>query len=118
MLLIGGSSHFVGLGGSASKHYGVLEEYAQRFGIKEITHRWAAFDYLTYDSIPMAGHLYPWSKHVYVATGFMKWGLTNTTVAAIILRDQIMGRPSPWAATFMSNRSSAVKAIPGLLFGK
>ena len=119
LLLIGGQSHIVGLGGSAAKRYGVLEDFAkQHFGIKDIAYRWAAFDYLTYDHIPMAGHLYPWSKHVYVATGFMKWGLTNTTVAAMILRDHIMGRSNPWAATFASNRASTVKAIPGLLLGR
>jgi glycine/D-amino acid oxidase-like deaminating enzyme len=119
LLLIGGQSHVLGLGGSAAKHYAALEGYAKRrFDVKDIAYRWSAFDYLTYDHIPMAGHLYPWSKHVHVVTGFMKWGLTNSTVTAMILRDQIMGKSNPWAATFASNRSSAVRAIPGALFGK
>jgi glycine/D-amino acid oxidase-like deaminating enzyme len=119
LLLIGGQSHFVGFGGRSQKHYAALADFAkQRFGVTDIAYRWSAFDYLAYDGIPLAGHLYPWSKHVYVATGFMKWGLTNTTVSAMILRDLILGRTNPWAATFASNRSSAVKAIPGLILGR
>jgi Rieske Fe-S protein len=41
---------------------------------------------------------------VYVATGFRKWGLSNGTVAAMILADRILGKPNPWAGVFNSNR--------------
>lgn len=119
LLLIGGQSHFPGLGGAAAKHYDALSDFAgQHFGITDILYRWSAFDYLAYDHVPLVGHLYPWSKHIYVSTAFMKWGLTNTTAAAMILRDQILGRPNAWATTFSSNRTSPIKAIPGLLFGR
>lgn len=119
LLLIGGQSHFPGFGGAAAKHYDALADFAkQRFGITDIAYRWSAFDYLSYDHVPLVGHLYPWSKHIYVSTAFMKWGLTNSTVAAMILRNQILGRPNPWAATFTSNRTSPIKAIPGLIIGR
>jgi Rieske Fe-S protein len=39
-----------------------------------------------------------------VATGFKKWGMSTAAVAAMILRDRIGGRASPWAELFDSTR--------------
>jgi nitrite reductase/ring-hydroxylating ferredoxin subunit len=39
-----------------------------------------------------------------VATGFKKWGMTHSAVAAMLLRDQITGRPNPWAELFRATR--------------
>ena len=44
------------------------------------------------------------SKHLYVATGFGGWGMTNGTVAGMLLRDLILGRENPWAAVYDPNR--------------
>lgn len=116
-LLIGGESHFPGLG-YAGTRYGRLADYAkERFGITDIQHRWWAMDYLSYDElIPLIGKAYPWSKHVYVATGFKKWGLAHSMVAGMILRDSILGQPpNPWAATYTSMRLSPITSIPRFL---
>ncbi len=59
--------------------------------------------------------MYPWSRHLYGATGFMKWGLTNTTVAAMILRDLVCGQENAWADTFNSLRRSTVWSIPKVM---
>lgn len=115
LILIGGNSHVPGVPGKADSRYRQLADYgAERFGISKYEYRWSTMDYLAYDSIPMVGKLYPWSKHVYTATGFMKWGLSNATVAALILKDLIIGQDNPWAGTFSTNRLSAVKAIPAV----
>ncbi len=45
----------------------------------------------------------PSTRRLWVATGFKKWGLTNGTVAAMVLTDCI-GRQNPWAKTFDSMR--------------
>jgi glycine/D-amino acid oxidase-like deaminating enzyme len=112
-LLIGGEGHISGLRGNKKARYQRLADYAeQRFGITSITHRWSDRDYLAYDSIPLVGKLYPWSKNLYVGTAFMKWGLSNGTVAAMILRDLISSKENEWAATFDSSRLKPVKSIP------
>jgi len=113
LLLIGGNDHISGLRGSTHQRYQQLADYAERhFGITEITYRWSDRDYLSYDGVPLIGKLYPWSKHVYVGSAYKKWGLTNGTVAGMILRDLITDRPNTWAALFNANRSHPIRMIP------
>jgi glycine/D-amino acid oxidase-like deaminating enzyme len=112
LLLIGGQSHIPGLG-SEKKHYESLIHYAkERFNATPTKYRWSAWDYLSYDRIPVIGKLYPWSRNVYSATGFMKWGLTTGTAAGMILRDLITEKENRWADTFDSTRLSTVASIP------
>lgn len=116
LVLIAGQSHIPGLGGNSLTHYQRLADFAQeKLGINTIDYRWYAADYLSYDNIPLVGRAYPWSDHVYVATGFMKWGLTNTAVAAMILRDMLTGKKNPWATTFDATRLSTIAAIPNVI---
>ena len=51
-----------------------------------------------------SGRLSPRSKRRYVATGFHKWGMTNSMVAAGIISDLIAGKANPYADTFDSTR--------------
>ena len=112
-ILVGGEGHISGLRGSRKDRFQKLANYAEtHLGVTEITHKWSDRDYLSYDDIPLVGKLYPWSKNVYVGTGFMKWGLSNGTVAAMIIHDTIMHKPNDWAAVFDSNRSGPIKSIP------
>jgi glycine/D-amino acid oxidase-like deaminating enzyme len=111
--LIGGGGHFSGLRVNREKRYQKLANYAEeRFGVTEITHRWSDRDYLSYDGIPLVGPLYPWSKNLYVGTGFKKWGLSNGTAAAMILCDLISNKENPWASTFYPHRPRLVTSIP------
>lgn len=113
MLLVGGEGHLSGLRGNTTKHYERLAAYAEKhFPVSNITHRWSDRDYLAYDDIPLVGKLYPWSRNVYVATAFHKWGLTNGTAAAMILRDRIIDQANPWAHAFDSLRFKPVTSIP------
>jgi glycine/D-amino acid oxidase-like deaminating enzyme len=114
-LLIGGGGHIPGLRGRGNKQmrYERLAQYAaEHFGIEEITYRWSDRDYMSYDGPPLVGKVYPWSNHLYLATAYRKWGLSNGTVAAMILSDLIQGRENSWAATFSSTRSRPIRYIP------
>ncbi|HYH36048.1 MAG TPA: FAD-dependent oxidoreductase, partial [Candidatus Saccharimonadales bacterium] len=73
-------------------------------------------DYLAYDGVPLVGKLYPWSRNLYVATAYRKWGLSNGTAAAMILCDTITGKENPWAATFDATRLRPVASIPRVAF--
>jgi glycine/D-amino acid oxidase-like deaminating enzyme len=117
-LLIGGEGHMVGLSGPASNHYEKLSDFARDQFSVETDYEWTSWDYVAYDSLPLVGKAYPFSKHMYVATGFRKWGLSNSMVAAMILSDELSGTKSPWADTFRSNRLSSVTSMPkGILKG-
>jgi nitrite reductase/ring-hydroxylating ferredoxin subunit len=54
----------------------------------------------------MIGPYHPGSNRLWVTTGFMKWGLSTATFAAMILADRLAGRENPWAPTFSPNRLS------------
>lgn len=112
-ILIGGGGHVSGLRISKRLRYQRLAKYAEKhFGITEISHKWADRDYIAYDKVPLIGPMYPWSKHMYVGTAFKKWGLSNGTVAAIILTDTITGKETSWAKTFSPQRLRPLKYIP------
>ncbi|HEX5456371.1 MAG TPA: FAD-binding oxidoreductase [Candidatus Saccharimonadales bacterium] len=112
-LLVGGRSHVPGLNAGSGNRFKALADYAAvNIGIESIEYKWSARDYLGYDDKPLAGRLYPWSKHVFSATGFMKWGLTNATACAMILHDLLSGEDNPWAKTFDPHRFTNIKSIP------
>ena len=116
LLLIGGEGHIPLTRFNADERYKRLGEYAEQyFGVKNIAYEWTDRDYLGYDDMPLIGKLYPWSKHMYTATGFMKWGLTNGTVAGMVLCDQICGVENEWTYVFNPHRVQAVTSIPKVI---
>lgn len=112
ILLVGGQNHIPGLGRAESRQQKLADYAGQHFGVKEIMYRWHARDYMAYDGVPLIGRLYPWSKNIYVITGFKKWGLSHSMVAAMILRDTILGQENPWGDTFNSQRLKPIFSIP------
>ena len=74
------------------------------FGIETVEYRWGNQDYYTADRLPFIGALLPSAARIRVATGFNAWGITTGTVAAMILCDDILKRPNPWAALYDSRR--------------
>jgi glycine/D-amino acid oxidase-like deaminating enzyme/nitrite reductase/ring-hydroxylating ferredoxin subunit len=106
MVIAGGEGHKVGQSGEdTAERVARLEAWARaRFNVEEIAYRWSTQDNMPVDGVPYVGKLMPGAKRIWVATGFMKWGLTNGTAAAEILSDLIQGRENPWAALFDSNR--------------
>ena len=59
---------------------------------------------MTHDYVPYVGRLRRGSEHLYAATGYSKWGMTNGTAAAMIVADRILGRRNPWAELYDSKR--------------
>jgi glycine/D-amino acid oxidase-like deaminating enzyme len=114
MLLIGGEGgNLPLLKLSKKKRYEKLSSYAKKhFGVTTITHTWADRDYRAYDKVPLIGKAYPWSRHLYTATAFKKWGLSNGTVAGLVLHDLITDRPNPWARHFRPQRLKPITSIP------
>lgn len=113
LLLIGGGGHLSGLRLSKDSHYQKLADYAeQHFGIQEIMYKWSDRDYMAYDKMPLIGRLYPWSRNLYVASAYKKWGLTTGTVAGIILTDVLSGQKNAWSPLFTPQRIKPVLSIP------
>ncbi|MBS4173095.1 FAD-dependent oxidoreductase [Bacillus sp. FJAT-49736] len=105
VLLVGGENHKTGQGISTILHYQALENYAeQTFGIKEYLFRWSAQDLTTLDKVPYIGQITDGHPNIFVATGFRKWGMTNSTVAANLMKDLIMEKESPYYELFTPSR--------------
>lgn len=105
LLLVGGNGHKVGGHGDTSKRYEELQEFGRRWwGVGTYPHRWSTHDYVSIDKVPFVGRFTHLADHVYVATGFSKWGLAAGVAAAQIISNEIMGRDNPWAALFDAKR--------------
>jgi Rieske Fe-S protein len=114
--IVGGEGHKVGQDGDTRRRYEVLEGWARdHFDVDEIGYRWSAQDYESVDGMPYIGRISGHHDRVWVATGFRKWGMTNGTVAAIILSDRIAGRDNPWAEAFDSTRLAPGASIKKLV---
>lgn len=103
-LLLGGGSHRSGEN-TAGGRYERLRRLAQQYWPKsrEVA-AWSAQDCMTLDGIPYIGPFSSSTPNWYVATGFQKWGMTSSMVAAQLLTDQILGRKNPDAAVFSPQR--------------
>jgi nitrite reductase/ring-hydroxylating ferredoxin subunit len=98
LLIVVGEKHKVGEGGDTSEHYEALARWArERFSVSEIRYRWTTHDLWPVDRLPYIGRIGRGASHVYVATGFSAWGMTNGTVAGFVLRDAIIGQANEWA---------------------
>lgn len=104
LLLLGGGGHRSGDNARGGR-YEALRAAAQRFFPEaEEVARWSAQDCMTLDSVPYIGHYCLTTPHVYVATGFQKWGMTTAMAAGRILSDLICDGTSPWADVFSPQR--------------
>jgi len=65
---------------------------------------WSAQDCMTLDSVPYIGKFSRLRPDWYVATGFGKWGMTNSMVSAMLIRDSLTGRHNPDWEVFSPQR--------------
>ena len=103
-LLLGGCGHRTGY---QKRCYAraKLEEYAKKyFPQAQVEAFWAAQDCMPHDGIPFIGRYSYFTPHLYVATGFQKWGMTSSMVAARLLRDEICGIKNPYSKVFSPGR--------------
>ena len=103
---VGGNGHKPGSEDDTPARYDQLEAFLRKHwpSAGEVEYRWSTQDYMPHDQVPYVGRLRRGSDHVYAATGYNKWGMTNGTVAAMILADAILGRSNPWAELYDAHR--------------
>jgi glycine/D-amino acid oxidase-like deaminating enzyme/nitrite reductase/ring-hydroxylating ferredoxin subunit len=105
IVMLGGEHHKTGQGGDTRERYQRLEKWARgNFDIASVEFRWSTQDNNTVDRVPYIGKISTGSEHLYVATGFAGWGMTNSHVAAQLLSDMILGRDNPWIELFDPSR--------------
>lgn len=110
LLLIGGGEHKTGQPSSFKDTYGILEEEAKKFYPNcEVLYRWNTRDCISLDKIPYIGQYSNSMPNVFVGTGFKKWGMTLSNVAANIIVDTICGKKNKYAYLFKPSRLQPIK---------
>lgn len=102
LLLIGGGAHRTGKDGC---NWDKLRKFANLKypNAKEVCH-WATQDCMSLDSMPYIGHYSKRTLDLYTASGFNKWGMTGSMLAADILSDMICGEKNEYSDVFSPSR--------------
>lgn len=107
VLLLGGGGHRTGQGDGDS--YAALRRAARRlYPSGQPLCRWSAQDCMSLDGVPYIGAFSPSRPNWYVATGFGKWGMTGSMVAARIIAGDVTGNPDPDRAVFSPRRCKPI----------
>ena len=103
MLLVGGGDHRTGKKGGSWQE---LRDFVKQYypDATELYH-WATQDCMSLDGIPYIGPYSTDSEDMYVATGFNKWGMSSSMVAAMLLSDLMQGKEAPYSPVFSPARS-------------
>lgn len=114
ILLVGGNGIKTGDIVDENK-YEFLEKIAKEmYPNCTIIKRWNTEDCITLDKIPYIGNFSIFYPNMYLATGFNKWGMTTSNVAANILTDKILNRKNRYEDVFKSTRFYPIKNIKEL----
>lgn len=113
LLLLGGEGHRTGDNAAGGRYESLRKRAKEWFPGSEEAARWSAQDCMPPDSVPYIGRYAAGRPNWYVATGFQKWGMTSSMVAALVLRDMISGAENAYAQAFDPGRLET-EAIPGI----
>ncbi len=103
LLLIGGGGHRTGKEGAAwADSDAFIKKYYPKANLK---YQWAAQDCMSLDGIPYIGRYSRNTPEMFVATGFNKWGVTSSMVAAKMLCDMVMDKKNGFEDIFSPQRS-------------
>ena len=109
LVLLGGGSHRTGkpgLGWQAAEAFA-----ARHWPQARVVSRWATQDCMTLDGVPYIGRYSPRTPDLYVATGYNKWGMTSSMVAATLLTHLIVGQDSPYTRLFAPDRPLSLSPL-------
>ena len=101
-LLIGGGDHRTGKNGG---NWEELNRFREKyFPDSRVVAKYATQDCMTLDDIAYIGKYSRRTPNLFVATGFNKWGMTSSMVAAMLLTDLVQGKDNPYERVFSPSR--------------
>lgn len=104
----GDESYFIYAGDSyiSSNHFDIKlrkEEIENRLHTKP-NYIFHTHDIIPDDSIPFIGRVNKHHPNLFIATGFNKWGMTNSVIASILISDLVEGKESKYEKLFLPSR--------------
>lgn len=111
-LIVGGGERILGVSEDVNQQFFKLQELVEKLFEKPVFgYRWMAQDSTPIDRLPYIGRLHSKSGHLYVTTGFDKWGMTKSLVSARLLTDLILGNKNPWAELYDPGRLNLTASV-------
>jgi glycine/D-amino acid oxidase-like deaminating enzyme/nitrite reductase/ring-hydroxylating ferredoxin subunit len=104
LLVVTGETFKPGTPGVADRFDRLAEWTQDHFKVEALAYQWAAQDNDTTDRLPYVGRFHPGAEHVWVATGFGGWGMSNGVMAGRLLAALVGGRELPWARIYDPRR--------------
>ena len=103
LLLLGGGG---GRTGKQNGGWATLRSFArEHYPNAQEKYFWAAQDCMSLDGVPYIGQYGRRTENFYVETGFNKWGMTGSMLAAMLITDQLLGRENAYADIFSPSRN-------------
>ena len=112
ILIVAGGNHKTGYSPDSDENYGykyLEKEVKKLYPDNKILYKWNTRDCVTLDKIPYIGEFSNLMPNMYVGTGFNKWGMTSSNVAANIIADKILGKDNKYEEIFNSKRFKPIK---------
>lgn len=110
--IFGGNNHKAGTIEHTKEYYTDLKkELSANFDLPEPTYFWSAQDPNTPDHIPYIGQLTDNEPDVFIATGYRKWGLSNSLVAGEIISSAITKEVHMAASLYSPSRGQFGKNL-------
>jgi glycine/D-amino acid oxidase-like deaminating enzyme/nitrite reductase/ring-hydroxylating ferredoxin subunit len=108
VLIVGGEDHKTGQAQDAEVRWKRLEEWTRRrFPVAGTpSHRWSGQVMEPVDALGFVGKDPAGGEGVYVATGDSGNGITNGTLAGVLLSDLVAGRENPWSDAYDPSRKT------------
>ena len=90
------------------KHFSKLDDISKKF-----KYMWSNIDIITGDNVPYVGEI---KNNLFIATGYNTWGMTNSSIASVVIRDLILGHDNKYKDLFDPKRGVKISSLP-LVFG-
>ena len=110
IVLLAGGDCKTGHGNTHENPYETLIQFAKKIDPNcDVLYRWSSEDCISLDKLPYIGQYSKLLPHVYVGTGFKKWGMTLSNVGANLIVDEICERENKYSYLFDSSRFGLFK---------
>ncbi len=108
ILIIGGEDHKTGQEEHPERCYQKLEAWARSHipFLGELAYQWSGQVMEPVDGLAYLGKNPMDDDNVYIITGDSGNGMTHSTIGAMLITDQIMGRENPWEKLYSPSRVS------------
>lgn len=111
LLIIGGQDHKTGDNAKdLDLCYKSLETYAKEiYPSMKVKYRWSTQDCVSLDKVAYIGKFSNTMPNLYIATGYKKWGMTISHVAAKIITDEILGIENEYNMIYRATRMAPLR---------